>query len=521
MARVIRMVFQPARERLMTGQPLPAGERCMPRTTRLQISAVVAGLALAGGHAVLSGQAPTVAARAGTAVIGAGSFSPIVADLQKTLAFYALLGFEVPDGTAASPRPFSVNPRLHSMLGTNGANERHVNARIPGGFTLEPIEFAAIDRRPVRPRIQDPGAITLVVYVRDVDALLAKATQAGVPVLTPGGRPVALARKARAVLLEDPDGRPVELRQADPLPDTGAPAASNVIGSRLSMTVADTDRTMRLYRDRFGFGFEGHAAFTADADLQALTGLKGGQVRHSSMTAPGGRMAFELLEFKGVAGTPLRSRIQDPGSARIQLRVGNADAVLGMVTATGSRAITAGDKPVALPPNLLGVMVPDPDNLYLTLLESCDGCAPRAAALEYVATGQEPWYATWKLNPARSQYENGFQGSRSTVTRVVFWEGGLTYVTDSVNAEGQKGHTEWSAKFDGKDYPVTGVATVDSYAIQRIDDRTYTVIAKKNGVRTTLSTATISADGKTRTVRQTGTQVGGRDVNNTLVYERQ
>ena len=107
------------------------------------------------------------------------------------------------------------------------------------------------------------------------------------------------------------------------------------------------------------------------------------------------------------------------------------------------------------------------------------------------------------------------------MTQVQFWEGGIKYVTDSVNAEGQKGHTEWSAKFDSKDYPVTGVPPVDSYAIQRIDDRTYTVIAKKNGMRTTLSTATISEDGKTRTVRQTGTQFTGRDVNNTLVYERQ
>ena len=67
------------------------------------------------------------------------------------------------------------------------------------------------------------------------------------------------------------------------------------------------------------------------------------------------------------------------------------------------------------------------------------------------------------------------------MTQVLFWEGGIKYVTDSVNAQGQKGHTEWSAKFDNKDYPVTGVPPVDSYGIQRIDDHTYTVIAKKDG----------------------------------------
>jgi hypothetical protein len=33
-----------------------------------------------------------------------------------------------------------------------------------------------------------------------------------------------------------------------------------------------------------------------------------------------------------------------------------------MVTAMGSRAITTTDRPVVLPPNFYGVIVPDPDN---------------------------------------------------------------------------------------------------------------------------------------------------------------
>jgi catechol 2,3-dioxygenase-like lactoylglutathione lyase family enzyme len=244
----------------------------MFQTTHMRIAAVVLGLAAAGSSAALSGQTPAPApAGSGPAAIGSGSFSPIVANLQKTLAFYALLGIEVPKGSDVTPQPFSVNPRLHSMLGTNGARERHVNARVPGGFTLEPIEFDGIDRRPARPKVQDPGAITLVVLVRDVDALLAKAAAAGVPVLTPGGKAVIRAgrvargraiegatatpgntegvpatNQTRAVLIEDPDGRPVELRQTDPLPETAAPATSNVIGSRITMTVGDTERTMRL-----------------------------------------------------------------------------------------------------------------------------------------------------------------------------------------------------------------------------------------------------------------------------------
>ena len=111
--------------------------------------------------------------------------------------------------------------------------------------------------------------------MRDVDALLAKAVQAGVSVLTPGGKPVAIAN-GRAVLIEDPYGRPVELRQVAPLPQTNAPAESNVVGSRLSMTIADRDKTKYLYNDRFGFAFEATTpSFKADPLYQALTGAQG------------------------------------------------------------------------------------------------------------------------------------------------------------------------------------------------------------------------------------------------------
>jgi len=62
---------------------------------------------------------------------------------------------------------------------------------------------------------------------------------------------------------------------------------------------------------------------------------------------------------------------------------------------------------------------------------------------------------------------------------------------------------------------------IDSYEIQQIDDRTYTVIAKKNGIRLTTSTTTVAPDGKSRTVRQRGMHLDGQVFDNTLVYDRQ
>ena len=96
--------------------------------------------------------------------------------------------------------------------------------------------------------MQDPGAVTLILLVRDIDAAFAKLKAAGVPVVTTGGAPLAMstANKTRAVIVQDPDGHFVELAQLDPLPATTAPASSNVIGIRLRVTVADMEADAAL-----------------------------------------------------------------------------------------------------------------------------------------------------------------------------------------------------------------------------------------------------------------------------------
>lgn len=348
-----------------------------------RILAAALGVAVAGGVAVRAGQSP--APSSGGEVRRSGNFSPIVESLERSLAFYhGVLGFEIPAAAAApGPRPYSVNPGLHAMLGTTGAKERHSDARIPGStMGVEMIEFGEIDRKPVHARVQDPGAVTLVLLVRDADALLAHLKQAGVPVMTPGGSPVAAADGTRSVLVQDPDARPIELRQLKVLPETTAPASSNVIGARLAITVDDTDRTLHVYRDLLGFKVDAEPSFVADRTLQALTGVKGGTVRRSRAQAPGSMVWFEFLEFKGVDRTPLKTRIQDPGTARLQLMVRDIESVIGSLKAAGSSVVSDGGRKAALPPNLWGAMMADPNNMYLSLLESCDGCAPRRPTQE-------------------------------------------------------------------------------------------------------------------------------------------
>jgi flavin-dependent dehydrogenase len=57
-------------------------------------------------------------------------------------------------------------------------------------------------------------------------------------------------------------------------------------------------------------------------------------------------------------------------------------------------------------------------------------------------------------------------------------------------------------------------------AFTKIDDHSYQVVSKKGGKVTITSKVVVSADGKTRTTTQTGTDAQGRPVNNTIVYEK-
>src|SRR5271157_1793435 len=61
---------------------------------------------------------------------------------------------------------------------------------------------------------------------------------------------------------------------------------------------------------------------------------------------------------------------------------------------------------------------------------------------------------TWKLNEAKSKIS---PGTAKNVTVVYAPAGDAVKVTvDGVDADGKPAHNEWTGKFDGKDYPVTG-----------------------------------------------------------------
>ncbi len=127
---------------------------------------------------------------------------------------------------------------------------------------------------------------------------------------------------------------------------------------------------------------------------------------------------------------------------------------------------------------------------------------------------------TWRVNVAKSTYSLG-PAPQSQTVKYEAWEGGLKLTSDGVDAKGAKTHAEYAAKFDGKPYPFKGNPNADMITLKQVDPRTIETSWTLRGKATITSRSAISADGKTRTTTQTGTDAEGRKVNNTIVYERQ
>jgi hypothetical protein len=128
---------------------------------------------------------------------------------------------------------------------------------------------------------------------------------------------------------------------------------------------------------------------------------------------------------------------------------------------------------------------------------------------------------TWKLNLAKSKYSPGPAPKSQTLKIEAWGTDGIKYTADGVGADGKPTHAEFQAKYDGKDYPFKGNPDADILSYKRIDANTLEATTKLNGKGTITAKAVVSADGKTRTVTQVGTNAQGQPLNVTSVYEKQ
>jgi len=127
---------------------------------------------------------------------------------------------------------------------------------------------------------------------------------------------------------------------------------------------------------------------------------------------------------------------------------------------------------------------------------------------------------TWKLNPARSKFSPG-PAPKDLVEIIAVDKSTYKGEGNGTAADGTPIHLEFNAKFDGKDYPITGIPSADMQSAKWIDAHTPQLIQKKNGKLTTTVTCKVSPDGKTRTCIIEGKDDHGRNVNDVAIFDRQ
>jgi hypothetical protein len=138
-----------------------------------------------------------------------------------------------------------------------------------------------------------------------------------------------------------------------------------------------------------------------------------------------------------------------------------------------------------------------------------------------------PQVGAWKLNEPKSKFTPG-TGKNTTVVYSEAMGGKVKITTDGIDAHGKPAHSEWTGKFDGKDYAVTGDPNSDLRSYKKskgvgggVDDRTVDFTVKKGGKVTANGRVVVAADGKSRTVTVSGTDAKGKKFQNTAVYDKQ
>jgi hypothetical protein len=141
------------------------------------------------------------------------------------------------------------------------------------------------------------------------------------------------------------------------------------------------------------------------------------------------------------------------------------------------------------------------------------------AAAAVCMAAEDVYMGTWKLDEAKSKIGAGAPKN----TTVIYEAAGdsVKVTVDGVDPDGKPSHNEWTGKFDGKDYPLTGDPTADMRAYKKINAHTLELTNKKDGKVVTTGKIAVSADGKTRTVSTSGTDSKGKKVNSVAVYNKQ
>jgi hypothetical protein len=136
----------------------------------------------------------------------------------------------------------------------------------------------------------------------------------------------------------------------------------------------------------------------------------------------------------------------------------------------------------------------------------------------FLLAADDPLSGTWALNPSKSKIPPPVP--KSQIARVVVDASDIEITEEIVNESGERLTIHVKAKFDGKDYPITGTPFADAGAYRRVNRNTIKGVAKKAGKVIMHETVVVSPDGKSMTGTYSGTDATGKQVTAVAVFEK-
>ena len=124
----------------------------------------------------------------------------------------------------------------------------------------------------------------------------------------------------------------------------------------------------------------------------------------------------------------------------------------------------------------------------------------------------DPRIGRWKMNAKKSSASS--DAPESDLRTYEATPDGTKFTWAVVDAKGTAHSAAYTAKLDGKDYPITGDPDLDTVALRLRDANTVELTVKKAGKVVEDATAEVSKDGKTMTQRS-------KDGKTVLVFDKQ
>jgi hypothetical protein len=136
---------------------------------------------------------------------------------------------------------------------------------------------------------------------------------------------------------------------------------------------------------------------------------------------------------------------------------------------------------------------------------------------------QNPLIGSWKQNVTMSKYETGQPVQSNTYTITSSGANGLSVTQDRTNAGGSNDHIQFTANFDGKDYPVTGYTDGRALvSIKRITPNSFRLTYKnKQGEAVEIHPWVVSPDGKTLSTAVSNVGANGQLGHRLVIFDKQ